>query len=194
MSESDFVLLLIVGAVIYYFYNKQQEEEKNAKTSKKKGNKSQFEDIDKIPDSEINIGSVIDLLADFQPLYQLRYSDESTIQAKLNVFFRQRIQHVEKEKRLKGSANGQIADFDLGRGAVGIEVKVASKLLKNAEYHRFLGQIVAYTSNEYKNGNLLLLVFGTARDKENVVILKQIEDTINNQGAVMKFIEIPLKK
>lgn len=100
---------------------------------------------------------------------------ENDVQIQLEKFFKKHFQTVYREYALEG-VNTKKIDFDLGKGKLGIEVKLAREIIKEGSWDRALGQISKYTKKKYTDNNLVVLVAGTEEERDAHKIKEFIKD------------------
>jgi hypothetical protein len=98
------------------------------------------------------------------------------------------LETVFREYALEGSNTKRI-DFDLGKGKIGIEVKLAREAIKEAGWDRALGQLVKYANKKYSNKNLIVLVAGTKDEIENQK-LKEFKKDIEEFNCICEYVTI----
>lgn len=148
------------------------------------------DDDGRIEDQSVTTERVLETLQGFKPKYK---SDgtvtEGEIQKQLFSYLIKYYVHVKREHGVEG-ANALKVDFDIGRGAVGIEVKLAKSLFKSASLHRLIGQMDDYTNNKYNEKNLIILVIGSSEEAKEQVLLSNIEEKIEEAEAEYLFLKI----
>jgi hypothetical protein len=175
--NDELILFIGIAAVIYYIYQSNESEES-----------SNF-----IQDSDVDVKTTIRELSEFAPHKDgksISGYTEVMIQKQLHTFLKSRFQHVNREQGLE-AINGAKIDFDLGRGKVGLEIKLAKSLFKTATLQRLVGQLNDYTESKYSDDNLIVVVFGTQEEECERVMLGKIKDRIKENGATYLFIKIP---
>lgn len=85
-----------------------------------------------------------------------------------------------------GGYLGTKIDLDIGNGNVGVEVKLASSLMRSTEAHRLMGQALHYDRRRYK-GNLIVAIAGTASDL-NEPLLAEMREILASLGISCAFI------
>lgn len=145
----------------------------------------------KITDDSTKIRVVMDQLADFRAVVINEEPTEADLQKLLYDFLKGRFIHVKREQST--GANGTKVDIDVGRGSVGIEVKLAKALFKVTALQRLTGQISDYNKDRY-GGDLIVVVFGSAKEAEEDILLSRIEDRVENDGAHYFFVQYTLIK
>jgi hypothetical protein len=86
-----------------------------------------------------------------------------------------------------GGYLGQKIDLDVGNGRVGVEIKLATALLKSNEAQRLIGQLVYYAKKRYGT-NLVAVVVGTQRDLDDSH-LAELGAFIQSLGFACVFVE-----
>jgi hypothetical protein len=164
MEDQTFFFLLIVLAAIAAIYYLSQQNTNN--------------DGGKIPDSKVDVKTVIDSLKTFivKKVENRKYGyTELDIHKTLEKHFKTIFKSVTPEYGLE-SKNARFIDFDLGNGKVGVEVKLARSIFKTSEWDRVYGQLRKYTKAKYNSENLILLVIGNSEDQDNTILHEIMED------------------
>ncbi|PHR59283.1 MAG: hypothetical protein COA43_09085 [Robiginitomaculum sp.] len=146
----------------------------------------------RLPDSAITADRVEKLIInEFSAKITAKTSspNEKTIQEQLYNFLESKILHVQEHKPIGGVTNKKI-DFDIGCGAVGIEIKIGKSAFKNTERNRLVGQITDYNKANYSNDNLLLLIFCDVASFKQRVFHKDLLDTLANHSVRVHFLPI----
>ena len=147
---------------------------------------------DRIPDEKV---SVKRLKKDLKTLTlrkeaRLKFGyTERSIQAQLDEQLRAIYESVQREYRLE-SNNGLSIDFNIGRGKVGIEVKLAKSIFKTAGLQRLVGQLKDYTDAKFDNRNLIVLVAGEQQHLDDRVQLDKVQQRILGEGGHFVFLEV----
>lgn len=162
-------------------------KKKKSVSVKKKKNKS-----GKVPDEELSAKRV---LKDLQKLV-LKIEEEKKdkynekyIQEQLDNKLRIMYESVQREYILEGNKSGQI-DFDLGRGKVGIEVKLAKSIFVGSELDRLIGQIQKYREAKYDDENLIILIAGEEKYLKNSVEFSDLKRKIENGNAHYIYVKV----
>ena len=113
---------------------------------------------------------------------------EKDVQNELETFFHKCFETVYREYTLEGFNAKQI-DFDLGKGKVGIEVKLAREAIKEANWDRALGQLGKYAKKKYTDDNLIVLIAGTEKEKDSQK-LKEFQKDIEENGVKYTYVII----
>ena len=168
--------LIVVGLIVFLFWKKKQPDADG-----------------RYPDSAVNVEFVEQLLLKEFKLVRneklkLGYT-EKTIEKQLESLFQSKIQHVVSQYGLDG-ASGQKIDFDLGRGEVGVEIKLAHAVFKAAGQDRMVGQIQSYIKSKYSDENLLLVIFCEAEHIAQRAIKKSIEERLEGMSVKVLFLEM----
>jgi len=124
----------------------------------------------KIADSDISISNVKKSLDGFTPIMEKSLKTgytEKSIEKQLEKYLRTKYKTVTTQYNLESISGSQI-DIDLGRGILGIEIKIANQILKQANFDRMQGQVMGYKKNYKKN--LILLICGENEDFEQTRI------------------------
>lgn len=173
--------LLIIGAAIVAFL---------AFSKSSKGENSK-----KIPNKLVTRKKVTEIISKFNPELKenLKYGyTEKSVQNQLCAHLRDYFEHVDTEYGIPGLNSTKI-DLDVGEGQVGIELKLASKVFKTAEFNRLAGQLRQYSLQRYSKDNLLLGIIGTSDDKKETSWLKQIGELAKEYKTETIFIQVPTK-
>jgi hypothetical protein len=157
--------------------------------------KAKKDDDGRIEDDSITIDLILEEIKDFKvkldPKLKLGYT-EKRIQQQLDKYLKSKFVNVVREYGIEG-LNGLKIDFDIGKGKVGIEIKLANSLFKSAGLQRLVGQLEDYIEGKYNKGNLIVLVFGENHHKEDRTVLEKIENKITSKGVKYKFFLVPTK-
>ena len=145
----------------------------------------------KLKDDSVKIDTVLHELTKFEmnaiPDRKHGFT-EKDVQVALQKFFSKHFVTFYREYALEGINVKQI-DFDLGKGRVGIEVKLAREIIKEGSWDRALGQINKYAKKKYVNGNLIVLVAGNEEERESFK-LREFERDVKDAGAVYSYLLI----
>ena len=174
MTEQEWLILGAVGFVIWYFAKTHKDED------------------GRIEDRSVSVDRVIEALQDFKAKPSKGAEEvltEVAIQKQLFAYLNKYFVHVNREQGIEG-VNALKIDFDIGRGKVGVEVKLARALFKSASLQRLVGQMDDYTENRYSDRNLIVVVFGTKEESQERVYLKNIQEKIEAIGAKYIFLRI----
>ncbi|MGH1337380.1 MAG: hypothetical protein ACRBFS_14755 [Aureispira sp.] len=147
----------------------------------------------KIKDESITPKLVLEKLEEFtitlKPHLKYGYTEKS-IQKQLDIYLKSYFKHITREYEIEGISGTKI-DFDIGRGKVGLEVKLADSIFKSAGYQRMLGQLQEYSSAKYRKNNLIVLVAGSTEQGEERAMIAKLKANIENNNAIMLFVKIP---
>jgi len=135
-------------------------------------NKSGKRVIEKISDEKVSSAIVIQFLTGWKPTVQKGRKNgftEKDVHDELEIYLKKHFYSVTREYAIEGK-NVKRIDFDLGNGRVGVEIKLAEKLLKEGESDRIIGQLIKYTSRKYNNENLIIAVAGFKEHERHTVI------------------------
>lgn len=147
---------------------------------------------DRIPDNKVSLKRLIKDLKklELRKEARLKYGyRESSIQVQLDKQLRTIYESVQREYRLE-SNNGLSIDFNIGRGKVGIEVKLANSVFKSAGLQRLVGQLKDYTDAKFDNRNLIVLVAGDKHHLDDRVRLDKVRQRVEDEGACFVFLEV----
>ena len=143
----------------------------------------------KLLDGSVTKNRIITLLRDFSPIpsNKLKFGyTEKSIQNQLEKFFQKEIQHVTKEYAIEGVNSSQI-DLDLGNGAIGIELKLASAVFKEFGKDRLVGQVSKYIDRKYDDGNLIVLIYCTQDEFAKTTSKNQIIQALEKYDVEIVF-------
>jgi hypothetical protein len=110
-----------------------------------------------------------------------RIREESDATEALRSHLSEVFENVHPEYYLGGYLGLKI-DLDIGNGKLGIEVKLASALLKAAEAHRLVGQVTYYQRRRY--GDALLVAIVGNEDDLTASTLKELTQFLSELGIV----------
>ena len=156
-------------------------------------NKVETDKDGRIKDESITVKRVLESFSGFTPVSNPKLKDgftEGLLQKQLYTYLETQFVHVNREQGLE-DINGAKIDFDIGRGKVGIEVKLARSLFKTSELQRLVGQMKDYTDDKYNSRNLIILVFGTSEEAKERVYISKIQERVQDIKATYAFIELP---
>lgn len=167
-------LLLVAGGIAVFYFLSQQ---------------TKTDDEGRLKDESVNVESALEILKEFKPKLDDKSKagfTEASVQKQLHDFLKKKIVYVVREQGIE-DLNALKIDFDLGRGKVGIEVKLANQLFKSANLHRLIGQLKEYTRNKYDEKNLIVMVIGTEEDKTERAYLSKIQQEVEDIEATYLF-------
>ena len=145
----------------------------------------------KIEDGSLTSENFIDELKKFEmkeiPERKQGFT-ENDVQIQLDKFFKKHFETVHREYALEG-VNTKKIDFDLGKGKLGIEVKLAREIIKEGSWDRALGQISKYAKKKYTENNLIVLIAGTEEEKDSQKI-KEFGKDIKALEAIYTYVTI----
>lgn len=179
--------------VSYFLLNNSSSDDKDTNSKKKKALNVENRDIgDRIPDEDVTIKLVKNHLKKI-PLHKSEklktgYT-ENSIQVQMHKYLREEFESVQREYGLEGN-NAMKIDFNIGRGRVGIEVKLARSVFKTAGLQRLVGQLKDYSESKYDNDNLIVAVIGEKEFLHERVQLTKIKDRVKGESAHFLFLEI----
>jgi hypothetical protein len=113
---------------------------------------------------------------------------ENDVQIQLEKFFKKHFETVYREYALEGVNVKQI-DFDLGKGKLGIEVKLAREIIHEASWDRAFGQLTKYAKKKYTNDNLIVLIAGTEEEKDYQKVEEFMKD-VKEIGCINAYVTI----
>jgi hypothetical protein len=113
---------------------------------------------------------------------------EKDVQDQLEKFFNKHFQTVHKEYALEGVNVKQI-DFDLGKGRLGVEVKLAREIIHEASWDRAFGQLTKYAKKKYTDNNLVVLIAGTEEEKDSQKVKGFIKD-VKEIGCINTYVTV----
>ena len=173
--DNNLLLFIIGGALVYWYWIKVHKDDEG-----------------RIEDLSVNVDAVLEVLETFKASSSTSLQDgftEASIQKQLFSYLNSHFVHVNREQGVEG-INGLKIDFDIGRGKVGLEVKLARSLFKAGGIHRLSGQLVDYSKNKYSDKNLIIAVFGTKDEGAQRVYLSDIQEKIEAQRAKYIFLKV----
>jgi hypothetical protein len=112
---------------------------------------------------------------------------ERALEAELYKHLKQKFHTVQRQVYIGGAKALQI-DIDIGDGKIGVELKLASKIVKSTEKQRLIGQMHDYTTKRYKPENFVLVVAGH-RELRDEITLREIRDLVQ-QRSKFCFLEV----
>lgn len=112
---------------------------------------------------------------------------ESELEKELYQFLKTRFHSVEKQVYIGGVKALKI-DLEIAHGKIGIELKMADKLIDPLEKQRFIGQMHDYTTKRYDPGNFMLLVAGQ-HNYRNDIMIKEVRNYVQDKSH-WHFIEL----
>jgi hypothetical protein len=131
--------------------------------------------------------NVLKILDDLEILVKIK--TEAQAEDIVSEYLEESFDIVARQYHLEGF-RGQKIDIDIGRGSVGVEVKLAKSLLENiGEVYRCIGQAVVYLDKQYKD-NLILVIVGTEKEIHHHEI-DEITDILSDLGVSCIFTECP---
>jgi hypothetical protein len=160
------------------------------------GKKALKKDKDgRIQDESVTIDILLSEMKDFKvetlDRLKLGYTEKS-IQKQLDTYLKMRFVNVVTEYGIE-SLNGLKIDFDIGKGKVGIELKLANSLFKSTGLQRLTGQLEDYIEGKYNEKNLIVYVFGEEHHQNDRTVLEKIENKITSKGVRYQFFLVPTK-
>ncbi len=178
LTDTEFLTLVFFAAIAFFFLYSQ---------------KSKLTKDGLLTDSAVDRQTVISIVEEFtperSPKLKFGYTEKS-IQNQLKIFLRKKILHVTEEYGIEG-LNASKIDFNLGGGAVGLELKLASAVFKRAGQDRLVGQVRNYIRSKYNNGNLLVIIFCTDDEIGDNAWKKSTLDVLEDLDAEVVFKELP---
>jgi hypothetical protein len=111
---------------------------------------------------------------------------EKDVQDQLEKFFKKHFETVYREYALEG-VNVNRIDFDLGKGRIGVEIKLAREIIKESSWKIALGQAFKYVKKKYKEDNLIFLIAGTEDERDNQKIKEFVSD-LKSIGCIHAYI------
>lgn len=144
----------------------------------------------RIKDQSVTVSRVLEILDGYKVKSETPETiTEAQIQKQLFDYLNKHFVHVMREQGIE-NVNALKIDFDIGRGKVGIEVKLARALFKSASLQRLVGQMDDYIENKYDDKNLIVAVFGTTEESKERGYLKNIQEKIEAVEAKYLFLKI----
>ena len=113
---------------------------------------------------------------------------ENDVQIQLEKFFKKHFETVNREYALEG-VNTKKIDFDLGRGKLGIEVKLTREIIKEGSWDRALGQLSKYAKKKYTSENLIVLIAGTEEENDSQKVVEFAKD-VEEIGGINAYVTI----
>jgi len=144
---------------------------------------------DLIQDADVTTSKVLKNLKEFKPeIIPNRKNGftEKDVEKQLERYLKDIYQHVTTQHGVEGT-NAKAIDFDIGRGKVGIELKLAQEVIKEGGNDRLLGQVIKYSTRKYKDSNLIVALVGFADDLRQTA-LSDLEDFLNEQNVKFSFL------
>jgi hypothetical protein len=174
----DQLIYWILGAVaVYWLFIKVHKDEDG-----------------RIEDQSVTVDRVIEILEGFKAKSDSPETiTEAQVQKQLFDYMNKHFVHVMREQGIE-NVNALKIDMDIGRGKVGIEVKLARALFKSSSLQRLVGQMDDYTENKYDDKNLIVAVFGTTDEAKERGYLKNIQEKIEAVEAKYLFLKIQSPK
>lgn len=172
MDDQLILWILGVGAVYWFFIKVHKDDD------------------GRIEDQSVTVDRVIEILEGYKVKSETPEAiTEAQVQKQLFDYLNKHFVHVMREQGIE-NVNALKIDFDIGRGKVGIEVKLARSLFKSASLQRLVGQMDDYTQNKYDDKNLIVAVFGTFEEAKERGYLKNIQEKIEAVEAKYLFVKI----
>ncbi len=171
----DTILFVIVGALVVLALAASSQIKKN--------------DQGLIKDESVDTDGVINILKEFQ-IKQIEGRKngftELDIEKQLEENLKSVFEHVTRQHAV-GGTNVKKIDLDVGRGRVGIELKLASDVIKEGGNDRLMGQVVKYKNRQYTNDNLIIAVAGYGYH-ERETALSDLKDWLLEQKVKYVFL------
>lgn len=177
-------VVLIVGAIAV-----SKSSSKSPLETKPDIRKKTTHNPNLIQDEGVTTALAIENLKKFTPtIIQNRKGgfSEADIQSQLEKYFKGIFQNVTPQHGIE-TKNTKAIDFDIGNGKVGIELKIADKILKESESDRIFGQMIKYQRAKYNQKNLVIAIAGFDEDFRNS-LMSDIEDDILENNAIFVFL------
>ena len=146
-------------------------------------------DSNLIQDNAVNTSKVLKSLNEFTPsiVPNRKFGfTEKDIEKQLENHFKKIYQHVTTQHGVEGT-NAKAIDFDIGRGKVGIELKLAQEVIKEGGNDRLLGQVIKYKTRKYNASNLIVAIVGF-EDEMRQTALSDLEDFLIEQKVELSFL------
>lgn len=115
-----------------------------------------------------------------------KLTTEKAFEKDLYSFLDSRFHTVDNQVSIGGVKALKI-DIDLGHGKVGIELKLAQKLIQSNEKQRFIGQMHDYTTKRYPLEDFILVVVGDKKLRTDTT-LKEVKKFVEEKSNFV-FIE-----
>ena len=116
---------------------------------------------------------------------------EKRVQNQLLGFLRDKIENVSEEYGIEG-INATRIDLDIGKGKVGLEIKLAKSVFKTAGQDRMVGQLDTFIKNKYYDDNLLLMIVCEPHHLNDRAMQAKIEERLEDKLVDIVF--FPLEK
>lgn len=178
----------LLFAILIYSFVKSG----NQNSSKKGQTQTKSIKSNRIPDEKVSVKRLMKDLKKITLVKETRLKfgyTEKSIQAQLDKQLRDIYESVQKEYGLEGN-NATKIDFNIGRGRVGIEVKLAKSVFRSSELQRLVGQLKDYTDAKYDNENLIVLVAGEEHHLTDRVQLDKVRQRVDDEGAHFVFLGV----
>lgn len=146
-----------------------------------------------IQDKDVTLNKVLSALSDFklQLVEGRKYGfSELDVEKQMENFCKEIFEHVTRQHGV-GGTNSKNIDLDIGRGRVGIEIKLAKEVIKEGGNDRLIGQVIKYKSRQYRDNNLIIIVAGM-KEEERETSLSDLRDFLNEQKVHYLFFS-PIK-
>lgn len=144
----------------------------------------------RIRDEDVDAHTVLFHLERFSPTIRAERKNgftEKDVQDELEIYLKGIFYSVTREHAIEGK-NVKRIDFDLGNGAIGVEVKLAEAVLKEGENDRVIGQMQKYIQRKYNKGNMVIALVGYAHHTRNTII-HEMKDDILRGGSNFVFMK-----
>lgn len=105
---------------------------------------------------------------------------EKALETELYKHLKEKFHTVDRQVYIGGVKALKI-DIDVANGKIGVELKMAHKLIDSTEKQRFIGQMHDYTTKRYKPENFILAVAGGQMQKDDIT-LREIRKLVQEKS------------
>ncbi|MEM8616302.1 MAG: hypothetical protein AAGF20_05140 [Pseudomonadota bacterium] len=175
IAENQNIILLLSGLVLLYILYRSRRNPDG-----------------RWDDRNVTTEKVLQALEGFEAEREARLKHgftERSLQMQIKSWLNNQFENVDHDSGL-ASINGLKIDLDIGRGKVGIELKLARELFKTAHVQRLVGQIDDYLK-AYNSEDLLLVVGITAEEVEDRVWVNEVEDRMASKEVQVVWLDLP---
>ena len=136
-------------------------------------------------DEETDTQKVLAELKNFSSK-KMKLTTEKAFEKALYTYLDSKFNSVDTQVSIGGVKALKI-DLDLGNGQVGLELKLAEKVITSSEKQRLIGQMHDYTTKRYKPENFILAVVGNKKLRTDT-IMKEVKQLVETKSHFV-FIE-----
>lgn len=115
---------------------------------------------------------------------------ENDVEKQLEAYLKNTFEHVTRQHGIAGT-NAKRIDLDIGRGAVGIEIKLATDIIKEIGNDRLIGQVVKYSDRKNSKEHRIIVVAGLQHHQRETAY-SDLKDFLSTQKVKCIFIS-PVK-